>query len=154
MGIGDMFSKILSGGKDSENHTETEAPGQSTGEKEVVSTSVDDGAASAHGASSESQATVTKEVVMHQLSDIYDPEIPIDIVNLGLIYEVEIEGPKVHVQMTMTAPGCPSSAQIAQEAQFVIEELPGVEEAWIEIVWDPPWDPGKMSEDARLSMGM
>jgi metal-sulfur cluster biosynthetic enzyme len=98
-------------------------------------------------------AEVTEENVLEVLSGVYDPEIPIDIVNLGLIYGVDIEDGNVHVKMTMTAPGCPSSAEIAAEAKILIEELPGVRSASIEIVWDPPWDPSRMSEDARQSMG-
>ncbi len=96
---------------------------------------------------------VTKEKVLEVLSEVYDPEIPIDIVNLGLIYGVDIDNGIVHVKMTMTAPGCPASGEIAAESRILIEELPGVESARIEIVWDPPWDPSKMSEDARQSMG-
>ena len=91
--------------------------------------------------------------VVGGLSDVYDPEIPIDIVNLGLVYGVEIKNDKVQVNMSMTSPGCPASAQITAEAKFVIEELEGVSEATIEIVWDPPWDPSRMSEDAKQSMG-
>jgi metal-sulfur cluster biosynthetic enzyme len=98
-------------------------------------------------------AAVTEENILEVLSGVYDPEIPIDIVNLGLIYAVDVEDGNVHVKMTMTAPGCPSSAEIAAEAKILIEELPGVRSASIEIVWDPPWDPSRMSEDARQSMG-
>jgi metal-sulfur cluster biosynthetic enzyme len=101
-----------------------------------------------------SPAQVTKENVLEVLSGVYDPEIPIDIVNLGLIYGVDIEDGNVHVKMTMTAPGCPSSAEIAAESKILIEELPGVKSASIEIVWDPPWDPSRMSEDAKQSMGL
>ncbi|HEX9666858.1 MAG TPA: iron-sulfur cluster assembly protein [Thermodesulfobacteriota bacterium] len=99
-------------------------------------------------------AEVTEENVLEVLSGVYDPEIPIDIVNLGLIYGVDIEDGNVHIKMTMTAPGCPSSAEIAAESRILIEELPGVKSATIEIVWDPPWDPSRMSEDARQSMGL
>jgi len=99
-------------------------------------------------------AEVTEEQVLEVLSDVYDPEIPIDIVNLGLIYGVEIKEGNVHLRMTMTAPGCPSSAEIAGESKILIEELPGVKSARIEIVWDPPWDPSRMSEEARQSMGL
>jgi metal-sulfur cluster biosynthetic enzyme len=99
-------------------------------------------------------AEVTEENVLEVLSGVYDPEIPIDIVNLGLIYGVDIEDGNVHIRMTMTAPGCPSSAEIAAESRILIEELPGVKSASIEIVWDPPWDPSRMSEDARQSMGL
>ena len=83
-----------------------------------------------------------------------NPEIPIDIVSLGLIYGVDFEDGTVHIKMTMTAPGCPSSAEITAESKMPIEELPGVKSATIEIVWDPPWDPSRMSEEAKQSMGM
>ncbi|MGQ0792671.1 MAG: metal-sulfur cluster assembly factor [Deltaproteobacteria bacterium] len=96
---------------------------------------------------------VQEAKILEVLSDVYDPEIPIDIVNLGLIYGVEVQGGRVVVKMTMTAPGCPSSAQMAAEAKALIEELPGVREAAIEIVWEPPWDPSRMSEDAKQSLG-
>jgi FeS assembly SUF system protein len=104
--------------------------------------------------SSPAAEPVTKEKILEVLSDVYDPEIPIDIVNLGLIYDVDIkEDGDVHVKMTMTAPGCPSSAQIAAESQMLIEGIRGVKEATIEIVWDPPWDPSRMSEDAKRGLG-
>jgi len=98
--------------------------------------------------------SVTKEKILEVLSDVYDPEIPIDIVNLGLIYDIDVkEEGNVNVKMTMTAPGCPSSAQIAAESQMLIEGIRGVKEATIEIVWDPPWDPSRMSEDAKKGLG-
>ncbi len=96
---------------------------------------------------------VTEQKVLEVLSEVYDPEIPIDIVNLGLIYGIDIKDGRVHVKITMTAPGCPASAQIAAEAKMLIEEIPGVKEAIIEIVWDPPWDPSMMSEEAKQSLG-
>ena len=97
---------------------------------------------------------VTEEKVLEVLGDIYDPEIPIDIVNLGLVYGIKIEGPKVDVDMTMTSPGCPAAGQIVSEARYLLEDIEGVDEVNIEIVWDPPWDPSKMSEAARESLGM
>ena len=97
---------------------------------------------------------LTQESVLKALSEVYDPEIPIDIVNLGLIYGVDIEGSHVNITMTMTAPGCPASTQIAGESKIIVEEMPGVESVDIQIVWDPPWDPSKMSEEAQQSMGM
>ena len=96
----------------------------------------------------------TKEQVFEILGDIYDPEIPIDIVNLGLIYGVDIQDSKVNVNMTMTSPGCPAAQQIVTEARLLIEDLPDVEEANIEIVWDPPWTPEMMSEAAKESLGI
>lgn len=98
--------------------------------------------------------TVTEEKILEVLSNVYDPEIPIDIVNLGLIYGIEIEGGNVRISMTMTAPGCPASTQIAGESKILVGEIPGVDSVEIEIVWDPPWDPSKMSEDAQQSLGM
>lgn len=91
--------------------------------------------------------------ILDVLSNVYDPEIPIDIVNLGLIYGIDINDGCVDVKMTMTAPGCPASAQITAEAKYLIEEIEGVNMANIEIVWDPPWDPSRMSEEAKQSMG-
>ena len=98
--------------------------------------------------------SVTKENVLEVLSDVYDPEIPIDIVNLGLVYEVEVEGTVVNLKMTMTSPGCPSAREIVLESQPLVSEMDGVTEANVEIVWDPPWTPEKMSDEARVSLGM
>lgn len=97
---------------------------------------------------------MTEEKVYEVLGDIYDPEIPIDIVNLGLIYAVEVDGTKINVTMTMTSPGCPASTQIVTEAKLLLEDLQEVDEANIEIVWDPPWNPSMMSEAAKESLGM
>lgn len=104
--------------------------------------------------SADGNSEVTQDKVLEALSQVYDPEIPIDIVNLGLIYGVDIEDGKVMIRMTMTAPGCPASTQIAGESKILVEELPGVESCDIELVWDPPWDPSKMSEEAQQSLGM
>ncbi len=101
----------------------------------------------------QSVTKISEAKIYDVLSNVYDPEIPIDIVNLGLIYGIDIIGDKVLVKMTMTSPGCPASVQITSESKYLIEELDGVSEANIEIVWDPPWDPGRMSEEARQSMG-
>ncbi|MEW6145415.1 MAG: metal-sulfur cluster assembly factor [Thermodesulfobacteriota bacterium] len=97
---------------------------------------------------------VTENKILEVLSNVYDPEIPIDIVNLGLIYGIDIEGGNVRISMTMTAPGCPASTQIAGESKILVEEIPGVESVEIELVWDPPWDPSKMSEEAQQSLGI
>lgn len=97
---------------------------------------------------------ITEDSVLEILSDIYDPEIPIDIVNLGLVYNIKVEGSNVNIDMTMTSPGCPAAGQIVSEAKYLVEELEGVDDVNIEIVWDPPWDPSKMSEAAKESLGM
>ena len=97
---------------------------------------------------------ITEEKVYEILGDIYDPEIPIDIVNLGLVYSVKVEQDVINIDMTMTSPGCPAATQIVTEAKLILEDLPEVSVANIEIVWDPPWDPSMMSEAAKESLGM
>ena len=95
-----------------------------------------------------------KEKVIKEIKKVYDPEIPIDIVNLGLVYDVEIDGDVVNLKMTMTSPGCPSAREIILESQTLVSELDEVKEANVEVVWDPPWTPEKMSDEARASMGI
>ena len=95
----------------------------------------------------------TKEEVIEVLRDCYDPEIPVNVVDLGLVYSVDNEGEKVNVRMTLTAPGCPSSGEMGEEIKWKLLELPGVKDAQVEFVWDPPWSPEKMSEEARLMLG-
>jgi FeS assembly SUF system protein len=98
--------------------------------------------------------STTKEKVLEALSQVYDPEIPIDIVNLGLVYDIDISQDVVNLKMTMTSPGCPSAREIILESQTVVGSIQGVKEANVEVVWDPPWSPEKMSEEAKASMGI
>jgi len=102
---------------------------------------------------------VTEEMVWDQLRDVYDPEIPINVVDLGLIYDLQIEpqedgDSKVFVQMTLTAPGCGMGPSIAGDAQRRIEILPGVSEAEVRVVWDPPWHPDMMSPEGKKRLGV
>lgn len=97
----------------------------------------------------------TKEQVYEVLQTCYDPEIPVNIVDLGLVYDVEINDDKVAVKMTLTAPGCGMGGIIASQAQQrILSSLPDVKEATVDLVWDPPWDPSMMSEEARQRLGM
>ncbi|TMA13618.1 MAG: DUF59 domain-containing protein [Deltaproteobacteria bacterium] len=96
----------------------------------------------------------TKEEVYEALQTCYDPEIPVNIVELGLVYDVQVEGDKVAVKMTLTAPGCGMGGMIASQARQKILDLPGVEEANVELVWDPPWEPSMMSEEAKQRLGV
>ncbi len=97
---------------------------------------------------------VTKETVMEALRTVNDPEIPgMSIVDLGLIYGVAVEGAKVDVKMTVTAPGCPMAHYMAEMAKKAVEELEGVDEANVEVVFEPPWKPEMMSEEARKKLG-
>ena len=97
----------------------------------------------------------TKDEVITVLKKCYDPEIPINIYDLGLVYNIDInEGDgRVGVRMTLTAPGCPASAYIGTDVKRKIESLPGVKEATVNIVWDPPWTPEMMSETAKKQFG-
>ncbi len=97
---------------------------------------------------------VTREQVYEALQDCYDPEIPVNIVDLGLVYDVEVEDDAVAVKMTLTAPGCGMGGMIASNAQSLIMEIPGVKDANVDLVWDPPWDPSRISEEAREKLGI
>ena len=97
----------------------------------------------------------TKEEVYEVLRMCYDPEIPVNIVDLGLIYDVEIEGSTVNVKMTLTAPGCGMGGMIAGQArQKILDNVDGVEEANVDLVWDPPWDPSRISDEAKEKLGI
>jgi metal-sulfur cluster biosynthetic enzyme len=97
----------------------------------------------------------TKEEVYEVLQQCYDPEIPVNIVDLGLIYDVQIDGNKVNVKMTLTAPGCGMGGMIAGQArQKILDNIDGVEEATVDLVWDPPWDPSRIKEEAKQKLGI
>ncbi|MBX8631522.1 MAG: DUF59 domain-containing protein [Thermoplasmata archaeon] len=95
----------------------------------------------------------TEEEVLEVLKECYDPEIPINIVDLGLVYNVSIEDGKVSVTMTLTAPGCPVSGMLKEDVTSKLLSIEGVKEANVDIVWEPVWTPEKMSEDAKRQLG-
>jgi FeS assembly SUF system protein len=97
---------------------------------------------------------VTMEDIVKALKECYDPEIPVNVWDLGLIYDVNVDGDKVHVKMTLTAPGCPMHSFISKEVREKIQSVSGVKEASVEVVWDPPWSPDKMSPEARVQLGI
>ena len=99
-------------------------------------------------------AAVTEDQVVEVLRTIFDPEIPVNIYEMGLIYDIEIDGGRVEVKMTLTSPACPVAGTLPGEVEAKIEGLPGIERAAVEIVWDPVWNPGMMSEAAKLELGM
>jgi len=96
----------------------------------------------------------TPEEVYEVLRTCYDPEIPVNIVDLGLIYDVQIVDHKVDVKMTLTTRGCGMGGHISSEAEQKILELSEVEEAKVEVVWEPPWEPSMIKPDARKILGM
>jgi metal-sulfur cluster biosynthetic enzyme len=97
--------------------------------------------------------TVTKNDVLAALHQVEDPELGMDVVDLGLVYDVEVEGPKVKVLHTLTSMGCPVGPMIQEDIQRVAAELPGVEDVEVELTFDPPWTPDKMSDDAKFILG-
>ena len=95
---------------------------------------------------------VTEEDVMEVLRTCYDPEIMINIVDLGLVYGVDVEGEKVHVEMTLTTPGCPMYEFMAENVKQKVEAMEGVKEVVVELVWEPPWTPDRMSEETKKKL--
>lgn len=96
----------------------------------------------------------SQDEVYDALRTCYDPEIPVNIVDLGLVYEVQVADQKVDVKMTLTARGCGMGGYIASEAEQKILELSDVEEVKVELVWDPPWEPTMMSLEAKKTLGI
>jgi FeS assembly SUF system protein len=97
---------------------------------------------------------VTKEEIVTALKDCYDPEIPINVWDLGLVYDINIEDGSVGIKMTLTAPGCMMGGIIAEEVKAKIKAVNGVKDAKVDLVFDPPWTPDKMSQEAKAQMGM
>ena len=95
------------------------------------------------------------DAIIDRLKTIYDPEIPVNLYDLGLIYNVEV-GPDAHalVSMTLTTPNCPVAESMPGEVEMQVMSVPGVASAEVMLVWDPPWDPSKMSDEAKLELGM
>jgi FeS assembly SUF system protein len=92
--------------------------------------------------------------VIEALRAIFDPEIPVNIYDLGLIYGVDIDGGHAKVTMTLTTPHCPVAESMPAEVELRVGAVPGVGSAEVNLVWDPPWDPAKMSDEAKLELGM
>jgi FeS assembly SUF system protein len=93
--------------------------------------------------------------IVAALKTVYDPEIPADIYELGLIYKVDIaDDRKVAVDMTLTTPNCPSAAELPAMVENAVASVPGVGEVKVSVIWDPPWDPSRMSDEARVALNM
>ena len=95
----------------------------------------------------------TKEQVVDALRAVEDPELGMDIVELGLLYDVEVQGPKVKVIHTLTSMGCPVGPMIQENIDQIARAMPEVEDVEVELTWDPPWSPEKMSDDAKFILG-
>jgi len=97
---------------------------------------------------------VTKEQVYEVLRNCYDPEIPINLVDLGLIYDVQVKDDQVIVVMTLTARGCPAHSFISEQVRQQVAEIPGVKSTNVQVVWDPPWDISRLSDAAKAQLGL
>jgi FeS assembly SUF system protein len=92
--------------------------------------------------------------IIESLKTVFDPEIPVNIYDLGLIYDVDVDSDgNVIIQMTLTAPGCPVAGYMPSEVERKVYDIPGVVSCQVELVWDPPWDPSRMSDEAKLQLG-
>jgi len=94
-----------------------------------------------------------ERLITENLKQIYDPEIPMNIVDLGLIYGFDWKGDDVTLKMTLTAPGCPVAGILAEEVKLAIEKVPNVHSAKVDMIWDPPWSPERMSDFAKRQFG-
>jgi len=99
-------------------------------------------------------STITKDEVLNALHDVFDPEIPVNVVDLGLIYGVEVDDGNVDVTMTLTFAGCGMGPYIAQQAEWRIAEMEGVEDVNVEMTFDPPWTPDLITEDGKKLLGL
>lgn len=96
---------------------------------------------------------VSEQLILTALKHVLDPEIGVNIVDLGLVYEVKVENGDVHIRMTMTTPGCPLHESISKGAEEAVRQLPGVENVKVDLVWEPAWTPERMSDWARKQLG-
>ena len=100
------------------------------------------------------ETEVTIGEIQEALRDVYDPEIPVNVLDLGLIYDIKIDEGQVYVQMTLTAPGCGMGPYIAQNAEWRIAEIDGVEDVEVDMVFDPPWSPDLITEEGKKLLGL
>ena len=99
-------------------------------------------------------ATLTKDEVLEALKEVFDPEIPVNVVDLGLVYDLQVSDGDVDIKMTLTFAGCGMGPYIAQQAEWRVAEIEGVEDVNVEMVYDPPWTPDLISEDGKKSLGL
>jgi FeS assembly SUF system protein len=130
-------------------------------EEVTKETNTDPGSVGAEERTTPPSAIPAKEMarlsdeIVGALKTVYDPEIPADIYELGLIYKVDINDDRmVNIDMTLTTPNCPSAAELPAQVENAVAAVPGVREAKVNIVWDPPWDPSRMSDEARAVLNM
>jgi len=132
--------------------TKTESKTETSADPGGVTT--EHGAAQLSAIPADEMTRLSDEIV-GALKTVFDPEIPADIYELGLIYKVDINDDRmVNIDMTLTTPNCPSAAELPAQVENAVASVPGVREAKVNIVWDPPWDPSRMSDEARAVLNM
>ena len=99
-------------------------------------------------------ATLTKDEVLEALKEVFDPEIPVNVVDLGLVYDLQVSDGDVDIKMTLTFAGCGMGPYIAQQAEWRVAEIEGVEDVNVEMVYDPPWTPDLITEDGKKQLGL
>lgn len=135
-------------GQRSEHDGETEAARTAREKNEAIQKQI------AEGSNADSPLSV-REKIVNAIKTVQDPEIPVDIYELGLIYDIKIEDDgRVDIKMTLTSPACPVAQELPLEVQSKVGRIAEVTFVYVDIVWDPPWSPDKMSEEARLILGM
>ena len=97
---------------------------------------------------------ITHDEVVGALKEVYDPEIQVNVVDLGLIYDVDINDDNVNIVMTLTAPGCGMGPYIAQQAEWAVAEVEGVKDVSVDITFDPPWNPDRITDDGKMALGL
>jgi FeS assembly SUF system protein len=128
----------------------TDDPKPDTGSVTIA----EDAAAQPSAVPADEMARLSDDIVT-AIKTVYDPEIPADIYELGLIYKVDVDDDRVvKVDMTLTTPNCPSAAELPTMVENAVASVPGVREAKVNLVWDPPWDPSRMSDEARAVLNM
>jgi FeS assembly SUF system protein len=100
-------------------------------------------------------ALTLKPAIIDAICSVFDPEIPVNIWELGLIYDIDVDSEnRVHIQMTLTAPACPSAQSLPLEVEHKVRAVPGVKDVYVEVVWEPAWTTDRMSDEAKLQLGM
>jgi FeS assembly SUF system protein len=121
----------------------------------LVAPSATPAAAAAFGPVDAARTEALQESIVAAISTVFDPEIPVNIYELGLIYTIKADAEsRVHVDMTLTSPACPSAQQLPSEVRYKVKAVEGVSDCTVEVVWEPPWTKDMMSETAKLTLGM
>jgi FeS assembly SUF system protein len=128
---------------------------QKTAEAPVADRSATNAAVAGSAALPQEELDRLTDAIVHAIKTVYDPEIPADVYELGLIYKIDIGDDRaVRIDMSLTSPNCPSAQELPVMVENAVSSVPGVKETKVDIVWDPPWDPSRMSDEARLVLNM